>query len=67
MVYVELPEMGSEVTKGETFGVVESVKVRMACPLGPQRDTVSMRGPTLATLSAAGCQRRILTLERGSC
>lgn len=28
MVYVELPEVGSELTKGETFGVVESVKVR---------------------------------------
>ena len=27
IVYVELPEAGSEVTKGETFGVVESVKV----------------------------------------
>ena len=27
VVYVELPETGSEVTKGETFGVVESVKV----------------------------------------
>ena len=28
VVYVELPEAGSEVKKGETFGVVESVKVR---------------------------------------
>ena len=27
-MYVELPEVGSQVTKGETFGVVESVKVR---------------------------------------
>lgn len=27
VVYVELPEAGSEVKKGETFGVVESVKV----------------------------------------
>ncbi len=27
VVYVELPEVGSTVTKGETFGVVESVKV----------------------------------------
>lgn len=26
VVYVELPEVGSEVKKGETFGVVESVK-----------------------------------------
>ncbi|KAI8465930.1 MAG: glycine cleavage system h-protein [Monoraphidium minutum] len=26
VVYVELPEVGSTVTKGETFGVVESVK-----------------------------------------
>ena len=30
MVYVELPEAGTEVTKGETFGVVESVKVCVA-------------------------------------
>lgn len=29
MVYVELPEVGDDVTKGEAFGVVESVKVRM--------------------------------------
>ena len=28
VVYVELPEVGSTVTKKETFGVVESVKVR---------------------------------------
>jgi glycine cleavage system H protein len=27
VVYVELPEVGSELSKGETFGVVESVKV----------------------------------------
>jgi glycine cleavage system H protein len=26
VVYVEVPEVGSELTKGETFGVVESVK-----------------------------------------
>ncbi|MBN1487760.1 MAG: glycine cleavage system protein GcvH [Anaerolineae bacterium] len=26
IVYVELPEVGDEVTKGEAFGVVESVK-----------------------------------------
>ena len=26
VVYVELPEVGATVTKGETFGVVESVK-----------------------------------------
>lgn len=28
VVYVELPEVGSTVSAGETFGVVESVKVR---------------------------------------
>jgi glycine cleavage system H protein len=28
VVYVELPEVGSTVEKGATFGVVESVKVR---------------------------------------
>lgn len=27
VVYVELPEVGATVTKGETYGVVESVKV----------------------------------------
>jgi glycine cleavage system H lipoate-binding protein len=27
VVYVELPEVGATVTKKETFGVVESVKV----------------------------------------
>jgi hypothetical protein len=27
VVYVELPDVGSTVTKGEGFGVVESVKV----------------------------------------
>lgn len=27
MVYVELPEVGTVVKKGETFGVIESVKV----------------------------------------
>lgn len=37
MVYVELPEVGATVTKKETFGVVESVKVRLspAIDLGP--------------------------------
>ena len=30
VVYVELPEPGTQVTGGETFGVVESVKVRVA-------------------------------------
>ena len=30
VVYVELPEVGSELTKGDNFGVVESVKVRLA-------------------------------------
>lgn len=28
VVYVELPEVGRKLKKGETFGVVESVKVR---------------------------------------
>ena len=30
VVYVELPEVGSQLKKDETFGVVESVKVRSA-------------------------------------
>ena len=29
VVYVELPEVGAAVTKGETFGCIESVKVRL--------------------------------------
>lgn len=29
MVYVELPDVGKVVKQGETFGVVESVKVRL--------------------------------------
>ena len=35
VVYVELPEVGSTVTKGETYGVVESVKVRVCCARSP--------------------------------
>ena len=30
VVYVELPEVGAQLKKDETFGVVESVKVRTA-------------------------------------
>ena len=35
VVYVELPESGTEVVKGDTFGVVESVKAvsDLYCPL----------------------------------
>lgn len=29
IVYVELPEVGSEVKQGEQFGVIESVKVNL--------------------------------------
>lgn len=32
VVYVELPEVGKQVKKGDTFGVVESVKVRCSWP-----------------------------------
>jgi hypothetical protein len=32
IVYVELPDVGKQLTKGETFGVVESVKVRVKGP-----------------------------------
>ncbi len=36
IVYVELPEVGSEVKKGEQFGVIESVKVGYCrCPSTP--------------------------------
>ncbi len=36
-MYVELPEVGSSVEKGSTFGVVESVKVRRPPALRPAR------------------------------
>jgi glycine cleavage system H lipoate-binding protein len=32
VVYLELPEVGSEVNKGKSFGVVESVKVKHPQP-----------------------------------
>ena len=35
IVYVELPEIGSEVKHGEQFGVVESVKVSPPPPPPP--------------------------------
>lgn len=38
VVYVELPEVGASVKKGETFGVIESVKV---CDLGATGLTAS--------------------------
>ena len=34
-MYVELPEVGSEVKKGEQFGVIESVKVTRYKPVSP--------------------------------
>ena len=36
IVYVELPEVGSEVKKGEQFGVIESVKVGCFLVQAPQ-------------------------------
>ncbi len=33
VVYVELPDVGKAVKKGETFGVVESVKVKAGAAL----------------------------------
>ena len=52
IVYVELPEAGSEVTKGETFGVVESVKVPAALTqhyLATQCQALRFTGPCLFT------------------
>ena len=37
VVYVELPEVGKVLKAGETFGVVESVKVRSAGLRSPWR------------------------------
>jgi glycine cleavage system H protein len=31
IVYVELPDVGAEYKKGDTFGVVESVRPRRTC------------------------------------
>lgn len=41
IVYVELPEVGSEVKQAEQFGVVESVKVRKRMSRLPLRSTCS--------------------------
>ena len=41
VVYVELPEVGTEVEQGETFGVIESVKV-------PSQVSQSELAPVLA-------------------
>ena len=76
VVYVELPEVGSEVKKGETFGVVESVKVspRSHCagggggstcsavrPTGPPILSLRCRLPPMCTLpSPARCLRSTL-------
>lgn len=77
VVYVELPEVGSEVTAGETFGVVESVKVRWRCR--PHRPPAGAAGKLPAPHAArrarplsavshccarAGCQRRLLSHQR---
>lgn len=74
VVYVELPEVGSEVTAGQTFGVVESVKVRQggtrargAPPLLLTRLLGARRARLLSTAVAcarAGGQRRLLPHQR---
>jgi hypothetical protein len=56
VVYVELPEVGASVTKGEPFGVVESVKVSTAHRVAGMLLHLSPR-PRLP----AGCQRRVLS------
>ena len=49
VVYVELPQVGATMTAGSTFGVVESVKVRL--PL--------VRRRRLALTRLPGCVRRV--------
>jgi hypothetical protein len=41
VVFVELPEVGKAVKQGETFGVVESVKVKPAWPMPTKLTTFS--------------------------
>jgi hypothetical protein len=55
VVYVELPEVGATVTKGETFGVVESVKVggRMGGAAARQGRGAAGGGAAAAARSAA--------------
>ena len=59
VVYVELPEVGSTVTKGETFGVVESVKVRYSrwfkqCWTKQQRAVLAVQSCSSSSVAAAG-------------
>ena len=57
IVYVELPEVGSEVKKGEQFGVIESVKVR--CFFGPSTPNICQGclSPVLSNLQT--CAGRV--------
>ena len=56
IVYVELPEAGSEVEKGNNFGVVESVKVLIpSCASSPSSRLSSM----FATLLVHGAVRSL--------
>ena len=47
IVFVELPEVGTEVAANESFGVVESVKVRPPRPTPPRRSVGAPRGRAL--------------------
>jgi hypothetical protein len=60
VVYVELPEVGSSVEKGSTFGVVESVKVRppAARPARPGRESATARSATAPLAAMATAARR---------
>ncbi len=59
-MYVELPEVGASVKKGETFGVIESVKVEdcVRHDLGH----LGMGTPTLLN-PPTGCNRLVFTYE----
>ena len=43
IVFVELPEVGDTVTRGEQFGVVESVKVIFASNMSSTLPKISVR------------------------
>ncbi len=58
IVYVELPEVGSEVKKGEQFGVIESVKVCLVLVLISAHKT---------TVSCSCCRTDRLQPSRVSC
>jgi len=68
VVYVELPEVGSTVTKGETYGVVESVKVGGSwCLWVPARAGRGSAGPQPLFCAAAACSATLLSSAQHGC